>query len=31
MVAPLALGVLLIWYALRRVDAALERPSEAVP
>jgi hypothetical protein len=30
MVAPLALGVALVWYALRRVDRALERPSEAV-
>ena len=30
MVAPLALGVVLVWYALRRVDGALDRGSEAV-
>jgi uncharacterized membrane protein AbrB (regulator of aidB expression) len=30
MIAPLALGVVLVWYALRRVDGALERGSEAV-
>lgn len=29
MVAPLALGVVLVWYALRRVDGALEGGSEA--
>lgn len=30
MVAPLALGVVLVWYALRRVDGALARGGEAV-
>lgn len=30
MVAPLALGVVLVWYALRRVDGALERQSNPV-
>ena len=30
MVDRLALGVVLIWYALRRVDGALERPREVM-
>ena len=30
MVAPLALGVVLVWYALRRVDGVLAPQSDAV-
>ena len=30
MVAPLALGFVLVWYALHRVDGALEPQSDAV-
>ena len=29
MIAPLALGVILIWYALRRVDGALDPRADA--
>ena len=27
MLAPLAIGVLLVWYGLRRLDGAVERPT----
>jgi hypothetical protein len=26
MLAPLALGIVLVWYGLRRLDAAVDRP-----
>ncbi|HEX2469136.1 MAG TPA: hypothetical protein VHK05_00985 [Candidatus Limnocylindrales bacterium] len=29
MIAPLALGIVLIWYALRRVDGALDPRADA--
>ena len=29
MIAPLALGIVLIWYALRRVDGALDPRTDA--
>ena len=30
MVAPLAIGIVLVWYALRRVDGALQPQLDAV-
>lgn len=30
MVAPLAIGIVLVWYALRRVDGALQPQRDAV-
>jgi hypothetical protein len=27
MLAPLVIGILLVWYALRRLDGAVERPT----